>query len=88
MPYINIDRRIRIDKYISSIDAELENLGYEEGDLNYVIFRLLCAQFIKTRRYTTINRLVGVLECCKAEFQRRFVGPYENEAIAKNGTVP
>jgi hypothetical protein len=88
MPYIKIERRLRLNKHINALDAELKDLGDVDGDLNYVIFSLLIAQFFRHERYSTINRLIGVLECCKAEFQRRFVGHYENKAIAKNGTIP
>ena len=59
-----------------------------EGELNYVITRLV-DRFLQRygRGYTTINQLIGVLECAKLELYRRIAAPYEDVKIQENGDV-
>lgn len=60
----------------------------DAGELNYVITEALIGYLrVKGLRYATLNEIVGVLECAKAEFQRRIVAPYEDMKIAENGDV-
>jgi hypothetical protein len=40
-----------------------------------------------SRIYADFNAAIGALECCKSELYRRMVGPYEDQAIARNGDV-
>lgn len=56
------------------------------GELNYV-FTMLALEYIRTNglSYQTINDIVGALECCKLEFVRRVVNPYEDKKIIENG---
>jgi hypothetical protein len=58
------------------------------GDLNYQLTRLLL-WYLKAHgtSYQTINDCVGALENCKAEFYRRVVVPYEDQAISRNGDI-
>ena len=92
MPYISQDGREKLDP---AIDALIEKLGlwhedYKEGVMNYTITRLLSEMpsYPGTWRYKYINRAIGVLECVKQEFYRRLAGPYEDNAILKNGDIP
>ena len=88
MPYIAQDRRKQLDGEIEALQKQLTALGDNEGDLNYVISRLIGSAFLNETRYHTIARITGVLDNVKAEFYRRLGVPYENEAIEKNGDVP
>lgn len=88
MPYIAQERRRVLDTDIESLQKNLQNLGNNEGDLNYVISRLLGAAFLHETRYYIIARVSGVLANVKDEFYRRLAVPYEDEAIEKNGDVP
>jgi hypothetical protein len=96
MPYISQARRSDLDHAIVQLNAALtqgRNRSEEalDGDLNYVITRLFeVIPVVRDGRwrYRLCNLVVGVLECCKQEFYRRLVGPYEDKAIEKNGDVP
>lgn len=59
-----------------------------EGELNYFIFTMFKHYIRKVgRNYATLNGLMGIFECCKAEFYRRIVAPYEDTKIHENGDV-
>jgi len=87
MPYIDKERREKLDFNLKGLDAELEKLGDNPGDFNYVISCLLWRMFARTRRYVTINTIMGVLSSASHEFYIRFARGYEDEALAKNGDV-
>jgi hypothetical protein len=88
MPYIEEDRRTKLDGSVSELISSLRELGWNEGDLNYAISRLVGAAFEDEMRYHTAARVTGVLSNVATEFERRLVGPYEETAIEKNGDVP
>lgn len=77
MPYLKINDRV-------SARAKIIN----SGQLNFRITELI-TQYIKENGlcYAKINDIIGALECAKAEFYRRVVGPYENQKIIENGDV-
>ncbi len=79
MPYIPEDLREQF-----AIDAIASN----PGQLNYLFTRastLYLSQ--RGRSYQTLNDCIGALECCKAEFYRRVVVPYEEQKKEVNGDV-
>lgn len=79
MPYITPDRRIAVD---SGVPPQ------SPGELNYSLTRTVLAYLSEHgTSYQTINDIVGALEGCKAEFQRRVVSNYETEKAAVNGDV-
>ena len=88
MPYIKQERRDKLDRQIGDLRLALEKLGDVEGDLTYVISRLIGGLFFKNPSYGMIAHLTGVLENVKQEFYRRIAGPYEDEAITRNGDLP
>lgn len=88
MPYIAPDRRYKFDPSIEELQHQLQELGNVEGDLNYVISRLIGSAFQNETRYHVIARVRGVLKDVGDEFYRRLGGPYEDQAIAKNGDIP
>ncbi len=87
MPYIAKDRRAKLDPHVSEVISVLRELGWNEGDMNYTISRLVSAAFEEEPRYHTIARVTGVLKNVADEFYRRIAGPYEEQAIDKNGDV-
>jgi hypothetical protein len=87
MPYIKPVHRIALDPYIDALRDRLRTGGNCPGDLNYVISRLVGAQWIDEPRYKTIAKVVGVLTNVTQEFYRRIAGPYEDKAIEKNGDI-
>jgi len=87
MPYILATDR---DKLKAATDAIVAAITKDTvaGDLNYMI-SLMAKAYIDAKglRYEHLNAVVGALDSCKAEFQRRVVGPYEDRKIAENGDV-
>jgi hypothetical protein len=79
MPYIKYERREKI--------AMLDN-PRTVGELNYLITSA-CVEWIERNdlSYSTINEVIGVLECAKLEFYRRMASPYEDKRKEENGDV-
>ena len=83
MPYITKDKREEVE--LDSNTRTPENAGELNYQLTDVISFYLQEKGLK---YQTINDIIGALEGCKAEFQRRIVGPYEDLKITENGDIP
>lgn len=79
MPYIIPERRPQLTPYLAPQSA---------GELNFIITKL-CLDYIEEqgRNYSTINEVVGVLECAKLEFYRRAAAVYEDVKRIQNGDV-
>lgn len=80
MPYINEEDR----------KALLEEEGIfptKPGELNFILTKLCLEYAGDAPGYETYNSIVGVLECCKLEFYRRAVAPYEDIKKETNGDV-
>ena len=80
MPYIKPEDRAAI----LLNETNIENAG----ELNYFISTLV-NWYINERgkNYSTLNEVIGVLECAKLELYRRVVSPYEDTKIQENGDV-
>ncbi|MEM3692453.1 MAG: hypothetical protein QXI39_00310 [Candidatus Bathyarchaeia archaeon] len=87
MPYIRQTDRKRLDVQIDALAEALKQFPLEslDGCLNYAITRLL--KVLYQPKYFNYNRAIGVLECCKLEFYRRCISPYEDAKIRENGDV-
>jgi len=72
------------------------------GFLNYTVTKLLKnalafpfdsgtqhlqPEQMRSLTYANMERLVGMLDNCKAELRRRYLDPYEDEKIKENGDV-
>ena len=57
-----------------------------DGEVNYTISRILNA-FYNRSSYSIMERAIGALECCKLEFYREVVAPYEEKKKELNGKV-
>lgn len=84
MPYIKQDKR----DFMNDAICVLSNSIDTPGDLNYAITEL-ARRYLVMRgvTYTTLNTLIGVLECAKQEFYRRAAVPYEDQKASENGDV-
>jgi hypothetical protein len=87
MPYIRPEERSRWDETLEDLIDNLDVTGWDEGDLNYIISKLLNRAWNFRSRYSMVNRVVGAMECAKLEFYRRIASPYEDEKIDENGDV-
>ncbi|MEN2974484.1 MAG: hypothetical protein ABDH32_02760 [Candidatus Caldarchaeales archaeon] len=87
MPYIRKEYRDRLNPKIDALIDELSKAPLEEldGQLNYVIFRLLLRLY--PPRYFNYNRAIGVISCVLQEFYRRHVASYEDIKIAETGDI-
>ena len=88
MPYIIKDRRIELDTEIEILIDKAQRVG----ELNYIITCILDGYISKFAGsegidYNAINAIIGVLECCKAEFYRRRAVPYESGKCEEQGDV-
>jgi hypothetical protein len=81
MPYIADNQRRE------KLDDGLET-PMNAGELNFKITKLLDNYlYHHGLSYTTMNEIVGVMECAKLEFYRRIASPYEEKKIRENGDV-
>lgn len=58
------------------------------GELNYK-FTDVIDVYLRSHgfNYSSVNEVIGALECCKLELYRRIVGPYEDTKVTENGDV-
>lgn len=87
MPYIKSEHRQQFDHNIQELVTMLNNTQTFEGNLNYVISKIVDGLCATHQGYAHINRVVGVLECAKLEFYRRVAASYEDVKIQENGEV-
>lgn len=83
MPYLTKDNK---DEVLDSPAAISQ-----PGELNFLATQAVI-DFLKNQgamkgKYTSYNAAIGALECCKLEFYRRMVAPYEDLKIKENGDV-
>lgn len=85
MPYIE---QIKRDKIDYNLDKIIPSFWESEGTLNYAITKL-CLGYLQQHgvRYSTLNTVIGVLECAKLEMARRQLFPYEDNKIETNGDI-
>ena len=87
MPYIPKNMRPQYNAVLALI--RVNKSAFEcVGELNYLITKI-CNIYLKKKgiSYTSLNEVVGVLECVKLELTRRKVVPYEKEKMETNGDV-
>jgi len=94
MPYIPKPSRPKYDSIIEGLAEILNGLDDNDqlsGDMNYVLFRLaMLLTHVPTggkRKYARMAVVLSAMGEAGEEFRRRFMGPYENEVIDKNGDV-
>lgn len=88
MPYIDFAAR-------EALKAGGAYPAFRAGHLNYLLTQL-CLDYLKqmpvvhgqpVNTYSDYNEVIGALECCKLEFYRRAVVPYEDEKLKEHGDV-
>ena len=82
MPYIGHEARGRFEQHIEALIDEVTT----DGQVNFVITRIIDRVYGKGG-YESLNRAIGVLECCKMEFARRRLFPYEDKKCKEHGEV-
>jgi len=71
MLYIKPERRQTLDQHADAMNP---------GELNYLLAQV-CRGYLYQAgsNYSTMNDIVGALECAKAEFYRLVVAPFEDQ---------
>lgn len=94
MPYVNKDIREELEYPLNVMSGHLESLLLNNkenraGILNYVITSLIDSAYgpLVDAKYKDYNEAIGMLECCKLEFYRKAVSPYEDLKERENGKV-
>lgn len=93
MPYIKQEQRVQVDTQIKELaNSILNTIGDDKtqcaGVLNYAITKLLSEVYTLNKvRYNDLNEIIGMFECCKQEFYRMCITPYENLKLLENGSV-
>lgn len=82
MPYITQNERDKIDPWLDA-----RHFTLDEGQLNYVITKLIVDTLGTSPRYRDFNAVLGVLECAKLELYRMVVAEYEDGKALMNGDV-
>jgi hypothetical protein len=85
MPYIAQDDRDDFTDFANDVANVKPKTA---GEIQYMI-AVIVAEFMKNSdyRYQNMNDVMGALNGANLEFYRRYVAPYEDECIAKNGDV-
>jgi len=90
-PDVDISLRDLVDVRIESIARKINhNISLVEkkcGVVNYVITRFLVGVYGDVVDPTDHYEALSVLKECKREYYRKYVAPYEDEAIERNGDV-
>ncbi len=91
MPYIAKTQRPEIDNEINTLIKAVHKSTIIPADkhlgvVNYIISRVIMG-ILQPSNYGEMASAVGTLECVKLEMYRRLIGPYEDEAILKNGDI-
>lgn len=85
MPYISKNQRAYFEAVLASLDRTVIT---GSGELNYLLTEIIQAYMrSNSKSYAVMNDVVGALDCCKEEFRRRIVNPYEDYKIETNGDV-
>lgn len=94
MPYIKQELREELEYPLGVLSGHLESMLIDKkedraGILNYVITSLIDSVYgpLKDAKYKDYNEAIGMLECCKLEFYRRGVAPYEDLKERENGSI-
>jgi len=90
VPYIPKASR---EHFSAALDAVRATPPACSGEMNYLLTRLCQIYLARYREifgrvdYEGRAEVVSALECCKLEFYRRNLAPYEDTKIKENGDV-
>ena len=88
MPYIDKTRRRHLDGRASYLESPQPTSPQSVGELTYKLSMQLHHYLgDKGLSYQALAECLGALEGCKADFERRVLAPYEDEAIQRNGDI-
>ena len=88
MPYITSDKRAKLAVPLDRLFVKLDDLEWNDGAVNYIIYKICITWFKQSRSYSTIKSIRGTLAGVLSEFDRKFGFPYEDEKEKENGDIP
>lgn len=91
MPYTTQEARSKVNNLIQQVFDNTET----KGDVNYCITKLVHLWAIKqlkdfwngAKKYTVLDEALGIFNSAGKVFFRTILGPYETEAMRKNGNI-
>lgn len=92
MPYIKQELRDELNTVVDAFAQRIKEMNQNnpehtrDGLLNYSLTRIF-NQVYSDARYHDFNELIGLLECCKLEYYRKYIADYENLKENENGKV-
>ncbi len=92
MPYITQNYREQLYTEIDALAKKIKQIHEEnpaqtrDGLMNFTVTELL-NEIYPNARYHQFNEIIGFLECCKLEYYRKKIGPYEDLKEQENGPV-
>jgi len=88
LPYINPEDRRHYEEGLNFITNLLSQRQFAQGDLTYIIYRLLIhAEAYRGTRYSSLSVVRASALDAALEFYRRRIAPYEDEKIRLNGDI-
>ena len=87
MPYVPEDQRKRFEPDLSKLKRKLELIYRPKGTLTYLVYSLGVSYFKGRESYTAMSDSISALNDAAEEIRRRYLNPYEDEAIKRNGDV-
>ncbi|KKL64712.1 hypothetical protein LCGC14_2162250 [marine sediment metagenome] len=87
MPYIKKEDQKLYDGRLDDLCFALEEQGYIDGHVTYVLFKIMARWFFNSPAYSTIASIRGCLAGTLSEFDRKHGFPYEDKKIRENGNV-
>lgn len=88
MPYVDNAIRQLLEPALEALSCRIAKIvSARPGDMNYAISMLIKKVYGEKLKYHECNEIIGFLECCKQEFYRDRVAPYEDKKILENGPL-
>jgi len=92
MPYIKQEFRDMLYPELDAMAKKINEINQKhpnqtkDGLLNFTLTEIL-NQVYPNARYHDYNEIIGFLECCKMEYYRKKISPYEDMKESENGSV-
>lgn len=87
MPYIPQVRRAIFEPELTNLINKLILIN-KKGELTYLFYSLIIGYLSQRElRYTTISDAISCLSDTRDEVKRRYLFPYEDKQIIKNGDI-